>query len=297
MNFAGKSGWGAMVRYAKPHSLEEALALLAEGPWRILAGGTDFYPALGAKPLRENVLDINGLSEMRGVSDDDSHIVIGARTTWTAIARADLPPAFDALRAAAREVGSVQIQNVGTVAGNLCNASPAADGVPALMALDAEVELRSAGETRRLPLGKFILGNRKTAIRPGEMVTAIRIPKASARGASAFVKLGARRYLVISIAMAAARLVVGAEGRIVEAAVAVGSCSAVARRLRELEAALVGRPADGSLGGAVAAEHLAGLAPIDDVRGSRAYRIEAAREIVARALCGAAGVPETELAA
>jgi|APThiThiocy_cv2_1041547.scaffolds.fasta_scaffold00119_173 CO/xanthine dehydrogenase FAD-binding subunit len=301
MNFAGKSGWGAMVRYAKPHSLEEALALLAEGPWRILAGGTDFYPALGAKPLRENVLDINGLPEMRGIceddSHDDSHIVIGARTTWTAIARADLPPAFDALRAAAREVGSVQIQNVGTVAGNLCNASPAADGVPALMALDAEVELRSAGETRRLPLGKFILGNRKTAIRPGEMVTAIRIPKASARGASAFVKLGARRYLVISIAMAAARLVVGAEGRIVEAAVAVGSCSAVARRLRELEAALVGRPADGSLGGAVAAEHLAGLAPIDDVRGSRAYRIEAAREIVARALCGAAGVPETELAA
>jgi CO/xanthine dehydrogenase FAD-binding subunit len=297
MNFAGKSGWGAMVRYAKPHSLEEALALLAEGPWRILAGGTDFYPALGAKPLRENVLDINALSGLRGVSDDGGAIVVGARTTWSAIGRADLPPAFDALKAAAREVGSIQIQNVGTIAGNLCNASPAADGVPALMALDAEVELRSVGGTRCLPLEKFILGNRKTAIRPGEMVTAIRIPKGSARGTSAFVKLGARRYLVISIAMAAARLAVGTNGRIVEAAVAVGSCSAVAQRLPALEAALVGRPADGSLGGAVTAEHLAALTPIDDVRGSPAYRIEAAREIVVRALLQAAGIPEAELAA
>jgi CO/xanthine dehydrogenase FAD-binding subunit len=286
-----------MLRYAKPHSLEEALALLAEGPWRILAGGTDFYPALGAKPLRENVLDINALSDLRGVSEDDGAIVIGARTTWSAIVHASLPPAFDALKAAAREVGSIQIQNVGTVAGNLCNASPAADGVPALIALDAEVELRSANATRRLPLQKFILGNRKTALRPGEMVTAIRVPKASAKGVSAFVKLGARRYLVISIAMAAARLVIDADGRIAEAAVAIGSCSAVAERLPALEAALVGRMADASLAAAIAAEHLAGLTPIEDVRGSRAYRIDAAREIVARALLGAAGVPETELAA
>jgi CO/xanthine dehydrogenase FAD-binding subunit len=297
MNFAGKSGWGAMVRYAKPHSLEEALGLLAEGPWRILAGGTDFYPALGAKPLREDVLDINALSELRGIFDEGSDMVIGARATWTAIAHAGLPPAFDALKAAAREVGSIQIQNVGTIAGNLCNASPAADGVPALMALDAEVELRSADTIRRLPVQKFILGNRKTAIRPGEMVTAIRVPRASARGTSAFVKLGTRRYLVISIAMAAARLGVGTDGRIMEAAVAVGSCSAVAQRLPALEAALVGRPADDSLATVIVAEHLAALAPIDDVRGSREYRIEAAREIVARALLGAAGVPETELAA
>jgi CO/xanthine dehydrogenase FAD-binding subunit len=286
-----------MPRYAKPHSLEEALALLAEGPWRILAGGTDFYPALGAKPLRENVLDINALSELRGVSDDGDAIVIGARTTWSAIVHASLPLAFDALKAAAREVGSIQIQNVGTVAGNLCNASPAADGVPALMVLDAEIELRSAGTTRRLPLQKFILNNRKTALRPGEMVTAIRVPRASAKGSSAFVKLGARRYLVISIAMAAARLMVGADGRIAEAAVAVGSCSAVAQRLPALEAALVGRVVDNSLASVIVAEHLAALAPIDDVRGSREYRIEAAREIIARALLGATGIPETELAA
>ena len=114
------------------------------GAWRILAGGTDFYPALGAKPLRENVLDINGLAELRGIAETPAHIVIGARTTWTDIVRAPLPPAFDALKQAAREVGSVQIQNAGTVAGNICNASPAADGVPALLVLDAEVELALA---------------------------------------------------------------------------------------------------------------------------------------------------------
>jgi CO/xanthine dehydrogenase FAD-binding subunit len=298
MNFAAMQDMeNGTIRYAKPHSLQEALALLAEEPWRILAGGTDFYPALGARPLRENVLDVNALDELRGISENGDHIVIGARTTWTAIVRADLPPAFDALKAAAREVGSIQIQNVGTAAGNLCNASPAADGVPALLALDAEVELRSTAATRRLQLEKFILGNRKTAIEPGEMVTAIRVPKASARGVSAFVKLGARRYLVISIAMAAARLVIDANGRVAEAAVAVGSCSAVAQRLSALEAALIGLPADASLRAAVAADHLAALSPIDDVRGSREYRAEAAREIVARALLAAASVPERGLAA
>ena len=101
--------------------------------------------------------------------------MIGARTTWTDLVRHPLPPAFDALKQAAREVGSVQIQNVASVAGNLCNASPAADGVPPLLALDAEVELRSARRARAcLPLGDFILGNRRTALQAGELVTAIR---------------------------------------------------------------------------------------------------------------------------
>ena len=220
-----------MIRYAKPRTTDEALALLGEARWRILAGGTDFYPALGSRPLSENVLDINGLAELAGISEIASHIVIGARTTWTELIRHPLPSAFDAVKQAAREVGSVQIQNMASVVGNLCNASPAADGVPALMVLDAEIELRSQGGGRMLPLGEFILGNRKTALSPNEMVTAIRVPKASTDGASAFEKLGARRYLVISIAMAAARVEVGDDGRISNAAVAVGSCSAVAQRL------------------------------------------------------------------
>ncbi|MER8477582.1 xanthine dehydrogenase family protein subunit M [Mesorhizobium sp. M1163] len=286
-----------MIRYAKPTTVDEALALLGGGQWRILAGGTDFYPAQGSKPFRDNVLDINGLAALRGIAEAENHWLVGARTTWTDLVRHPLPAAFDALKQAAREVGSVQIQNVASIAGNLCNASPAADGVPALLVLDAEVELRSSVATRHLPLAEFILGNRRTALQPGEMVTAIRIPKPATAGSSAFVKLGARRYLVISIAMAAARLAIE-DGIVRNAVVAVGSCSVVATRLAGVEAALRGRPVGPALATAIQSAPMDELSPIGDVRGSAEYRLDAAREIVARAVLGAVGaIPGERVAA
>ncbi len=275
--------------YARPTTLEEALELMRSRPWTVLAGGTDFYPALGGGPVKADVLDINGLRELKGISRSDSHIAIGARTSWSELLAAPLPPSFDMLKQAAREVGSVQIQNMGTVAGNLCNASPAADGVPPLLALDAEVALTSHAGVRHVPLSTFILGNRQTAREADELVTAIRVPLAASEGRSGFVKLGARRYLVISIAMAAARLVFDG-GRIRGVAIAVGSCSAVARRLAGLEAVLAGASRD-AVAALVAAYGFPELAPIDDVRGTADYRREAAREIVARALVQAAGDP------
>jgi CO/xanthine dehydrogenase FAD-binding subunit len=178
----------------------------------------------------------------------------------------------------------MQIQNTGTVAGNICNASPAADGVPALLALDATVELSSAAGRRVLQLGEFILGNRRTARRPDELVTAILVPKPRhARAYATFLKLGARTYLVISIAMVAAVLEV-AGSTVAAARVAVGACSVVAQRLRRLEAELVGRPFAPGLGALVRADHLAPLSPIDDVRGTAEYRSDAAATLVARAL-------------
>lgn len=286
-----------MVRYAKPRTVDEALGLLAEGDWWILAGGTDFYPALGALPLKRDVLDINSLDELDRTTVTDSDFVFGARTSWTSVLRHELPPAFDALKLAAREVGSIQIQNRGTVAGNLCNASPAADGVPPLLALDAEVELRSTRASRILPLSEFILGNRKTARKPDELLTAIRIPKTATGGRSGFVKLGARRYLVISIAMAAANVEIDDSGRVSAARVAIGACSPVAQRLMGLETALVGRPADATLPDVIEHDHFASLSPIDDVRGSAGYRVEAAREIVGRALLMAVGADGSEAVA
>ncbi|ODT06605.1 MAG: xanthine dehydrogenase [Mesorhizobium sp. SCN 65-20] len=285
-----------MTRYARPKTLDEALALLGEGAWRVVAGATDFYPALGNSPIRDDVLDINAIGELRGIGETETHVVIGARTSWTEVRKADLPPAFDALKQAAREVGSVQIQNVASVAGNLCNASPAADGVPALMVLGAEVELRSLRGTRYLALAEFILGNRRTALRPDEMVTAVRVPRSVTGGRSAFVKLGARRYLVISIAMAAARVTLAGDGMIGTAAVAVGACSAVAQRLRALEAELSGRRPD-EIERIVAQMALNELSPIDDVRGSADYRRAAVREIVARAVLAAADDPSRRVAA
>jgi CO/xanthine dehydrogenase FAD-binding subunit len=275
-----------VIRYAKPTTVDETLALLGEDRWRILAGGTDFYPAQGAKPFRDNILDINGLAALRGVTEAEDHWRIGARTTWTDIVRHPLPAAFNALKAAAREVGSVQIQNVASVAGNLCNASPAADGVPCLLALEAAVELASVSGTRLLRLDEFVTGNRRTARRRDELVTAILVPKPARAARSTFLKLGARRYLVISIAMVAATVEVEA-GRVAGARVAVGACSEVARRLPALEATLVGRPME-ALADAVLPQHLSTLAPIDDVRGTAEYRRDAALVLVRRALAALA---------
>jgi CO/xanthine dehydrogenase FAD-binding subunit len=278
-----------LTRYAKPSSLDEALDLLATGRWRILAGATDIYPALGGAPFREDVLDINAIAGLSGVTRAQGHWRIGARTTWSQIVAADLPPGFEALRHAAREVGSVQIQNTATVAGNLCNASPAADGVPPLLALDARVELRSRAGTRMLALSDFIQGNRRIARNPDELVTAILVPEDAAVGTSAFVKLGARRYLVISIAMVAARLSLDDGGRIAAAAIAVGSCSAVAVRLDGLERALIGMRPDGDLDRLLDTATFAEIRPIDDVRGTAQYRTAAARVLVARAVAAALG--------
>ena len=270
--------------YFRPNSLQDALNVLADTRATVLAGGTDVFPSLGDRPLSGPVLDISGLAEIRGIQFTPEHIVFGARTTWTEVIAAALPRGFDGLKAAAREVGSVQIQNAATIAGNLCNASPAADGVAALLALDAEVTLSSRSNSRTLPLSEFILGNRKTVRRADELLTSIRVPRRVENGLSAFLKLGARRYLVISIVMVAANLVVDPDGKIREALICVGSCSAAALRLPELERALIGRPARPGLRQIVNAGHLTRLSPIDDVRASAEYRRDAALTLVGRAL-------------
>jgi CO/xanthine dehydrogenase FAD-binding subunit len=268
--------------YLRPAELEDALEALAAQRLTVLAGGTDFFPARVGKPLDDDVLDITALAALRGIADTGAAHRIGALTTWTDVIRADLPPHFDGLKQAAREVGGVQVQNAGTVVGNVCNASPAADGMPNLIALDAEVELASNAGRRIMPLASFVTGNRKTQRRPDEMVTALLIPKPRGPARSTFLKLGARKYLVISIVMVAA--VVETEGdRIARARIAVGSCSSAAQRLPALEAALQGQ-ALSSAAKAVAAEHLAPIAPIDDVRGTANYRRDAALTLVRRAL-------------
>jgi CO/xanthine dehydrogenase FAD-binding subunit len=269
--------------YIKPRTLDEAMALLAAGEAQILSGGTDFYPALGDRVVRGPVVDVSGLGELRGVSTDADYFRIGGLTTWSEIIRTPLPRCFDALKSAAREVGGVQIQNRGTVAGNLCNASPAADGVPPLLALDAEVELVSNVGVRRLPLADFIVGNRKTQRKADELLAAVLVPRALENAASTFVKLGARRYLVISISMVAVVVLVS-DRRILEARVAVGSCSAMARRLRALESDLVGASVRDGLGEVAGPEHLAPLSPIDDVRATSEYRMDASLRLVQRAL-------------
>ena len=302
----------------RPENLEDALASLSERPHRILAGGTDVYPADAAavgwgKPGIDHpdtlpILDVSALDALSGIRRFPDRVEIGALVTWTEAIESDLPAWFDGVRLAAREVGGRQIQNRGTLAGNLCNASPAADGVPALLVLDAYVRLQSRGGSRELPLicnntvfgppatlagtpaiprqrsplEGFIIGNRRTRLRPDELMTAIVIPSPAADARSTFLKLGARRYLVISIAMVAACLELK-EGRIRDARLAVGACSEVAQRLKGLEARLQGVPA-AEAPDMVRDEDFASLSPMDDVRASASYRRHGAQVLVRRAL-------------
>ncbi len=163
--------------YFRPSTLNEAVDVLAAQGGQILSGGTDFFPALGDRPAPDRVVDISGLAEIRGITLTPDFVRIGGLTTWSDVVAAPLPRCFDALKTAAREIGGIQIQNRGTIAGNLCNASPAADGVPPLLALDAEIELVSAAGTRRVALADFIVGNRKTLRRPDEILATVIVPR------------------------------------------------------------------------------------------------------------------------
>jgi len=287
-----------MGLYLRPRTLADALAGLADPKLNppgskddrltVLAGGTDFYPAQTARrawleETPQNVLDIWGIDELRRIRRSSEGTTFGALSTWTDISEAELQPAFHALKSAAHDVGGRQVQNRGTIGGNICNASPAADGVPPLLALDASVEISSVRGQRTLPLGAFITGNRRTALAPDELVTAVHVPPQSDEGRSVFLKLGARSYLLISIVSVAAVISCGGDGRISEAAIAVGACSAVPVRLAALEENLRGRvprEVEPLIHSIVASA----LSPIDDVRGTATYRRHAAAVLIRRAL-------------
>lgn len=273
-----------MTGYHRPETLEAALDLRARGDVMPLAGGTDVYPAKVSRAgwgdmAHKDVLDLSGIGSLRGIIEAPKHWRFGALATWSELLDTPLPPLFDGLKQAARAVGGVQIQNRGTLVGNLCTASPAGDGAPNLLALDAEIEIASATQIRRVPMSAFIDGYRRTLCAPHELVTGILVPKRDDDARSGFLKLGARRYLVISIAMVAGVIACDAQSRITHARIAVGACSATPQRLLDLEVALMG-VAIADAAASLTLAHLAQLKPIDDVRGSAAYRLAAAHTLV-----------------
>lgn len=277
------------ARYEIAIDLDAALRCIADGGWTPLAGGTDFYPAHVGRPVRESLLDLSGLRELQSIvrngEGDDAGWRIGALATWSSIAQAPFDRRFVALQQAAREVGGLQIQNQATIGGNLCNASPAADGVPALLALDAQVELASVRGTRTLRVDEFVLGNRRTARADDELLVAVVLPGRSTRARSAFLKLGHRRYLVISIAMVAVAVDFDEEHRLSHCAIAVGACSPAACRLPALESRMLHVSREGLVQrfeSVIDDEAFAPIAPIDDVRGSAAYRRQAVIELLRR---------------
>lgn len=255
-----------------PKSLDEALAMRAERPDAMpLAGGTDVMVFLEAGTIDPPAfLDLWNLPKLRWISDDGR--TIGAGATWTDVARH--PAVLPVIRECALTVGALQIQNRGTVGGNIVNASPAGDSLPLWLVLDAEIEVASVRGRRRVPAASFWTGYRKTALAPDELVVAVHVPDVSGDRVH-YRKVGTRLAQAISKVVLAGRLRVR-EGVVVEARVALGSVAPIPVRARAVEAALVGRPVDPS----AAKDVLADIAPIDDVRSTASYRRAVATRIV-----------------
>ena len=272
------------MTFSSPRSIAEAIKELEGGDSTVLAGGTDIFPATVDYALTDNVLDISRIKELREIVFRDDCWSIGALATWSDIQAKELPPAFNALKLAAKEVGSIQIQNRATIIGNICNASPAADGVPPLLVLDGIVEAMSASGIRRIPLDQFILGNREIALKKDELVTRVLVPVEATRGSSAFLKLGSRKYLVISISMVAVRMEIDDEGYIRGAAIAIGACSTVATRLLAVEQTLIGKKVTEDFSILLKPDHLGSLSPIDDLRAKSDYRSDASLNMLRRTL-------------
>jgi CO/xanthine dehydrogenase FAD-binding subunit len=270
-----------------PHSLAEALDAVADGRTRPIAGGTDLMVALtgdlGEPP--ERVVDLWGLDELRGITVGGDGIVLGALTTYTEIRRSALcREHLPGLVEAAATIGAAQIQNRGTLGGNIANASPAGDTLPVLLALDASFVLASARGERTVPANEFWTAYRQTALAPDELVARIEVPFARGREIR-FRKVGTRRAQSISkVVMAVAwRDGAGAGSQAHEwrdVRVAVGSVAATPVRAAATEAAMEGRAPNPEMAD-LASETLAGeLHPIDDVRSTAEYR----RVVAARVL-------------
>jgi CO/xanthine dehydrogenase FAD-binding subunit len=283
-----------------PRTLQEALETKAAHPEALpIAGGTDVMVELNFDRHRpEAILDISRLPELQRWEREDGHVFLGAGVTYSRIMR-ELP-AFPPLVQAARTVGSPQIRNRGTVGGNLGTASPAGDALPVLAAYDAEIEVVSAGGSRRLPWHQFHLGVKKTALQPDELILGTRWRVL--RGPGSFSKIGTRSAMVISLAGLC--LAVDEEGRAIR--VALGSVAPTIVRAPEAEAlasramedAEVWQEPRNTVGPGVldAFGELAAAAtnPIDDVRGTAAYRRHACAVLARRALSWALEDRRTE---
>ena len=267
-----------------PASLREALELSAREPgvWRPFAGGTDLMVLLEAGALaHRKFFSIWHLKELRGIEETDGHVSLGALTTYTQVQASErLWREFPMLCRAAAETGGVAIQNRGTLGGNVCNASPAADSPPALLAYDAELELVSAAGARRVAYRDFHTGYRQTVLRPDELVARILLPRAGGGGRRHYYrKVGTRKAQAISkVCFAAAASVEGE--RLRDVRLALGSVAPTVVRCLRTEAVLNDRPLDARAVEEARAALSQEIAPIDDLRSTKNYRLRVALNLL-----------------
>jgi CO/xanthine dehydrogenase FAD-binding subunit len=268
-----------------PTTLDEALALRAEGGWLPLAGGTDLLVQLEAEaiPAPERVLDLSRLADLRGISTDGYDVSIGALTTYTELRHSPLISArLPALAEVAATVGAAQIQNRGTIGGNIVNASPAGDTLPVLLAVDAVFELGSSSGMREVPARAFWTGYRQTALRDDELLLRVRFPVDRSRR-TRFRKVGTRAAQAISKVVIALSYR-DEEGTWRDVRVALGSVAATTVRAPGAEAAIEGQPPDEAVAERAAQALATEIAPIDDVRSTAGYRRSVAARVLHRLL-------------
>jgi len=270
-----------------PPSLADALDLMAQEPgvWQPFAGGTDLMVLLEAGKLRHRqFLSLWHLPELRGISVSGDRITLGALTTYTQIQRhAALQQEFPLLCRAASWTGGVAIQNRGTLGGNIANASPAADSLPALLAYEAELELVSANGARLVPYQDFHAGYKTTVRQAGEIIKSIHLPRGFRPWRQHTRKVGTRKAQAISkVSLAALARVTG--GQVEEVRLAFGSVAPTPIRCFQTEAVLRGRRLDEEARLAAQAALAAEIAPIDDVRSTSAYRARVAANLLAEFL-------------
>lgn len=273
--------------YLRPTSLQEALRILADSgdKGRLLAGGTDFVIALRKGLIQpELILDITRLNELRGISMSNGLVHIGALTTHGEIRNSrDLTRWAPVLVDACREVGSVQIRNLGTLGGNLGNASPAGDSLPVLYVLDAEVHLLNQTAERWIPVEDFCTGPGKTVRRMDEIIAGVRFQPFPETTRSFFTKTGQRRAVRVSKVSAAGRfdftdrLVVGCR-------LALGAVAPTVIRLKDAENLLMGHPLGPENIGSATAIASEACSPITDIRSNVEFRRAMAGVLVRRGL-------------
>jgi CO/xanthine dehydrogenase FAD-binding subunit len=259
-----------------PDTLEQALEAMARPePPVVLAGGTDLWPlwTSGQEPRPEQVLSLHRLEALRRIEWTDGALRIGGACTHAQLVRsAEVRQSCPSLAESAATIGAQQIQNRGTVGGNLVGASPAADLPPPLAAAGASVELTSAAGTRAVPLDRFYLGYRQIDRRPDELLTAVRVPPLPDGAREHFRKVGTRRAQAISKVVGCCRIRLDDRGSISACGLAFGSVGATVVRLKELERWLRGRPADAATADEAGRRASAAVTPIDDLRSSADYR-------------------------
>ena len=273
----------------RPASIDEAVAAAGRlgGDVRFLAGGTDVVIQMGRGRIDvRHLIDISRFRELADILEEPDRITIGALTTHKTIERhAAFGDVYQALPQAASVVGGHQVRNVATIGGNIVNASPAADLVPVLHVLEADVVLRGAAGTRSLPIGQFVSGPGSTRRAPDELLTHVRFARLPSQSATAFLKAGRRRAMEISVVCVAAALTLDADRATCKAVrLAIGAAAPTAFRAASAERFLVGKTVtDETLdeAGRLAAEM---AAPIDDVRASGEYRRLLVARMSARAL-------------